>query len=358
MTALAAYGWTPDFARDFQIHHHTGLIPGRIRTQNRLYYFAFTEHADLPAQLAGRLRLTDDPASLPVVGDWVALRPPATPDGMAMIEAVLPRSTAYSRAVNDLSRADAPAGQQIIAANIDLVLIVTGADADLNARRLERFLAAAWTSGAAPTIVLTKTDLVAELPALLAKLTAELPDVPIYPVSNRTGEGLPALRAVIAPGRTAVLVGSSGVGKSTLVNHFRESAAQATAATDAQGRGRHTTTSRDLFLLAGGGLLMDTPGIRVITPWESEGLDPAFADIEALAASCRFSDCQHNAEPGCAVVAAMETGALTPRRLAAYRKLGRELAHLDRKGDKRAEAEQRRKWRALTKEGRRQEKKL
>jgi ribosome biogenesis GTPase len=358
MTALANYGWTPDFARDFLSFDVTGAIAGRIRTQNRLYYFAFTEQGDLPVQLAGRLRLSGDAASLPVVGDWVALRPPATPDGMAMIEAVLPRRTAYSRAVNDLSRTDAPAGQQIIAANIDLVLIVTGADADLNARRLERFLAAALTSGAVPAIVLTKTDLVDDVPALVTKLTAELPDVPIYPISNRTGEGLPALRAAITPGRTAVLVGSSGVGKSTLVNHFRESTAQATAATDAQGRGRHTTTSRDLFLLEGGGLLMDTPGIRVITPWDAEGLDPAFADIEALAVSCRFSNCQHNAEPGCAVVAAMEAGALLPDRLAAYRKLGRELAHLDRKGDKRAEAEQRRKWRALTKESRRQEKKL
>ena len=358
MSDLADYGWTPDFARDFLTSELTGSIPGRIRTQNRLYYFAFTERGDLPAQLAGRLRLAGDAASLPVVGDWVALRPPATADGMAMVESVLPRRTAYSRAVNDLSRADAPAGQQIIAANIDLVLIVTGAGGDLNARRLERFLAAAMTSGAPPAIVLTKIDLVDDAPSLVAKLAAELPDVPVYPVSSRSGEGLAALRAAIMPSRTAVLVGSSGVGKSTLVNHFRQGSAQATAATDAHGRGRHTTTSRDLFLLDGGGLLMDTPGIRVITPWEASGLDSAFADIEALASSCRFSNCQHNAEPGCAVVAAMEAGALTPDRLDAYRKLGRELAHLDRKGDKRAEAEQRRKWRALSKEVRRQDKKL
>jgi ribosome biogenesis GTPase len=272
-----------------------------------------------------------------------------------MIEAVLPRRTAYSRATGDLSRIDAPAGQQIIAANIDLVLIVTGADADLNARRLERFLAAAIASGAAPALVLTKIDLIPDLPTLLARLAAELPGLPIFPISNRTGDGLSALRAAIMPGRTAVLVGSSGVGKSTLVNRFREGSPQATGATDAQGRGRHTTTSRDLFLLEGGGLLMDTPGIRVITPWESEGLDPAFAEIEALAASCRFSDCQHDTEPGCAVTAALDAGTLAPTRLAAYRKLHRELVHLDRKSDKRAEAEQRRHWRTLSKQARKQE---
>jgi ribosome biogenesis GTPase len=353
MTDLADYGWNDEFARDFLTFESTGAIPGRIRTQNRLYYFAVTAQGDLAAQPAGRLRQTGE---LPVVGDFVALRPPGSQGDMALIEAILPRRSAYSRATGDLSRAEGAAGQQIIAANIDLVLIVTGADGDLNARRLERFLTAAMTSGAAPAIVLTRIDLITELPALIASLAGEMPDVPIFPVSNRTGEGLAALRAAIAPGRTAVLVGSSGVGKSSLVNHFRAGTSQAIGPTDAQGRGRHTTTSRDLFLLEGGGLLMDTPGIRVITPWDASGLESTFADIEALATACRFSDCQHNAEPGCAVVAAMEAGLLAPERLAAYRKLGRELAQLDRKGDKRAEAEQRRHERAMARENRRQDK--
>lgn len=332
MIDLTDFGWTPEIARSFPVSETAGLIPGRIRTQNRLYYFVITEQGDMPAQPAGRLRHRGEAGSLPVVGDWVALRPPEAGESMAMIEAVLPRRTALSRATSDLSRTDAPAARQIIAANIDLVLIVTSADGDLNARRLERFLAAAWASGAVPAIVLTKIDLVPDVLPLVARLKAELPDVAMFPISNRTGEGLAPLRAAILPGHTSVLVGSSGVGKSSLVNHFRKDAVQATGATDAQGRGRHTTTSRDLFLLEGGGLLLDTPGIRAITPWEISGLDPAFSEIEALAASCRFTDCRHDGEPGCAVREAVEAGTIPRERLEAYLKLGRESVRRGRKG--------------------------
>lgn len=332
MTDLTELGWTPELARDFAGHRAKGAMPGRIRTQNREYYFAFTPLGELPAQLPGRLRRRGE---LPVVGDWVALRPPDQGAGMAMIEALLPRRAALSRAGTDPSRAQVVAERRIIAANIDLVLIVAAADTGPDPRHLERFLAAARASGAEPGIVLTKSDLVENALSLAAGLAAALPDVPVYQVSNRTGEGLATLRAAIRPGRTAVLIGSSGVGKSSLVNHFRKSAEQATAATDAQGQGRHTTTSRDLFMLEGGGLLMDTPGVRDITPWEEAGAGSAFEDIEALAASCRFSDCRHEAEPGCAVRAEIDAGRLDPERLEAYRKLTRETAALTRKGGRR-----------------------
>jgi ribosome biogenesis GTPase len=239
-----------------------------------------------------------------------------------------------------------------VAANVDLVLILTAADRDLNPRRIERFLAAAFDSGAEPALVLTKLDLAADPGALLRLGSALAPGVRVLGLSNLTGEGVRAVRELIRPGRTAALLGSSGVGKSSLVNRLLGHERQAVADIGADQRGRHTTTARELILLSGGGLVLDTPGMRLITPADEAGVGAAFADIEAFAAACRFKDCRHQGEPGCAVQAAVEAGVLAADRLAGHAKLRRELEHLERKDDKRAESEQRKRWRSVHKAGR------
>jgi ribosome biogenesis GTPase len=342
-------GWSPALARAFAETAEPGQIAGRIIAHHRGHYELACTGATLRAQCAGRMRHHDAGYGLPVVGDFVIARIEA---GAATIDAILPRRTKFARAVGDLTRHDVARGEQIIAANIDYVFIVTGADADFSVRRLERLLGAAFGSGAVPLIVVTKTDLGLAAP-MIVQLALEAPGVAVRQVSNRTGEGILALRALIGPGQTALLVGSSGVGKSSLVNRLLGYERQATSITDDNGRGRHTTTSRDLFLLDGGGMILDTPGIRAITQWQPEGLDDAFTDITLLAAQCRFSDCRHEAEPGCAVREAIEDGRIEARRLADYVKLNREMAYLERRGDKRAEAAVKRQWRSQTRANRR-----
>jgi ribosome biogenesis GTPase len=241
---------------------------------------------------------------------------------------------------------------EVVAANLDLVLIVTAADRDLNPRRLERFLTATFDSGAEPVLVLTKLDLAADPDAMLALIAALAPDVRTLGVSNVTGEGVEAVRTLIGPGRTAGLLGTSGVGKSSLVNRLLGQERQAVAEIGAFERGRHTTTARELIVLPGGGLVLDTPGMRLITPADEAGLEAAFGDLEAFAGACRFRDCRHQDEPGCAVQAAVDAGALSAERLDAWGKLRRELQHLERKDDKRAESEQRKRWRSIHKAGR------
>ena len=349
MDELDRLGWSEALARYFATDFDAETIPGRIVAHHRGHYDMAWANGVAFATVSGRMRHQAVDSGLPVVGDWVAAR---IEGGAATIDAVLPRRTKFARAVGDLTRIDVAKGEQIIAANMDFVFIVTGADADFSVRRLERLLGAAWGSGAVPMVVLTKTDLGLAAP-MIDQLAVEAPGVTVHSVSNATGEGIDALRALIAPGQTALLVGSSGVGKSSLVNRLLGTDRQATQITDINGRGRHTTTSRDLILLEGGGMVLDTPGIRAITQWQTEGLDDAFADIAELAQSCRFTDCRHENEPGCAVQAAIGAGTLDERRLRDFAKLNRELTWLERRGDKRAEAAQRRHWRAITVQHRR-----
>ncbi len=351
MDDITHLGWSDALARAFAAIAEPNQIPGRIIAHHRGHYELAYAGGTIRAQCAGRMRHHDTGSGLPVVGDFVIAR---IDGGGATIDAMLPRRTKFARAVGDLTRHDIAKGEQIIAANIDYVFIVTGADADFSPRRLERLLGAAYGSGALPLIVLTKIDLGLAVP-MIEQLALEAPGVAVRQVSNATGDGIADLRALIAPGETALLVGSSGVGKSSLVNRLLGTDRQATSITDENGRGRHTTTSRDLFMLDGGGMILDTPGIRAITQWQTDGLEDAFADVTTIAADCRFSDCRHEAEPGCAVQAAIADGTLDPRRLSDYAKLNRELAHLERRGDKRAEAAQRRKWAKTTRAGRRRE---
>ena len=319
---IDAYGWTEALRLAFAPHARAGLIPGRIVVQQREANLVATELGTLSARLSGKLRHEARAAGYPAAGDWVAVAAGAG-DGKGTIQAVLPRRTAFVRRA-----ADSAHTTQVIAANIDVVFVVTSMNADLNPRRLERFLAAAWQSGAKPVVVLTKADLSVHPEEEAAEIAALAGDCPVVVVSARAGRGLDGLKEYIRPGETCVLIGSSGVGKSTLVNTLLGEARMATQDIRAgDARGRHTTSHRQLVLLPGGGLILDTPGIREVGLVEAElGLGTVFEDIERLALDCRFTNCGHSNEPGCAVRAALESGALGAERWAHYQKLSAEMA--------------------------------
>ncbi len=312
---------------------------------------------DRSAIVSGRFRYDAlAPSDFPAVGDWVALepaQPTAGADDPAVIAAVLPRRSAFRRSAADSSRRTSGllSDEQVLAANVDVAFIVAGLDRDFNLRRLERYLAVAWSSGVDPVIVLNKADIAEDLEGRLVAVEAIAPGVPVAVLSALTGDHLADLGAWLRPGQTAVVLGSSGVGKSTLVNALLGEQRQATAAVrEDDSRGRHTTTHRELFVLPGGSLLIDTPGIRSLEmAGADEGVEAAFDDILALAAACRFSDCRHTTEPGCAVRNALSDGTLNPDRLASHQKLERELAHVERKTDPRAQAEERKRWKSIHK---------
>jgi ribosome biogenesis GTPase len=335
---LEQYGWSDALKQQFTPHAAAGLIPARVIVQQRGLYDIVTEIGELTATLAGKLAHDAEDGALPVTGDWVAVQ--ARPaERSASIQHVLPRSSTFMR------RASGPgaARAQLVAVNVDVALLAASMNADLNARRIERYLATAWESGADPVVVLTKADMCSDAEARLSEIEAVAMGVPVLAVSAVTGAGLDALRAYLKPGQTAVLLGSSGVGKSTLVNALagrEQMATQAIREDDA--RGRHTTSHRELVLLPSGALILDTPGMRELGLWEAgDGMSTAFADIEALAAQCRFRDCGHDGEPGCAIAAALETGALDAARWRAYGKLQRELNFHTGKEDPKAQAESR-----------------
>lgn len=319
---IERYGWSDAWRAAFAPHAHAGHIPGRIVVQQREYNLVITESGVLNARLSGRLRHEAAEGGHPAAGDWVAVA--AKPaEGTATIHAVLPRRTAFIRRAADSVRT-----LQVIAANIDIVFVVTSLNADLNPRRMERFLAAAWQSGARPVVVLTKADLADQPGGRAAEVAALAAGCPVVIVSARDGQGLDDLRAHIAPGETCVLIGSSGVGKSTLVNTLLGEARMATQdIREDDAKGRHTTSHRQLVLLPGGGMILDTPGIREVGLVDAEeGLVTVFEDVEQLAAQCRFNDCGHTNEPGCAVRGALGDGTLDPDRWAAFLKLRDELA--------------------------------
>lgn len=335
---LEQFGWSDALKQQFTTHAAGGLLPARVLVQQRGLYEIVTEVGELTATLAGRLAHDAEDGGLPVTGDWVAVQ--ARPaEGSATIQHVLPRSSTFTRRA---SGPGAPRGQ-IVAVNVDVALLAASMNADLNARRIERYLATAWESGAEPVVVLTKADMCSDAEDRLAEIEAVAAGAPVLAVSSVTGAGLEALRGYLKPGQTAVLLGSSGVGKSTLVNALagrQQMATQAIREDDA--RGRHTTTHRELVLLPSGALILDTPGMRELGLWDAgEGMSTAFADIEALATQCRFRDCGHHGEPGCAIAAALENGALDAARWRAYGKLQREAEFQTGKEDPRVHAESR-----------------
>ncbi len=345
MIDLDDLGWCEFFAANFSAQKAKSLCPARVVVHHRLGYTIVAAEGELPAVVSGKFRhQAHTAADYPVVGDWVAVeRVPE--EEKALIHAVLPRRTKFSRTTSG-----GTTDEQILAANVDDVFIVAALEGALNLRRIERYLALAFQSGAAPTIVLTKLDLCADIAGAKAAVKKLAGDAPVLALSNVSGKGVKVLRRAIRPGRTAVLLGPSGVGKSTLVNHLcGEELLAVQPVREGDLKGRHTTTRRELLLLPGGGLIIDTPGLRELQLWEGEaGIDDAFADIRRVAAGCRFRDCGHGQEPGCAVRVAVETGALAGDRVESYRKLKGETTSFETRQQVRTQAEQSRRAKAST----------
>ncbi len=338
---LEDLGWDAAWAAELEQLEEPNLVPGRVAAQHRGAYVLWTVAGEIRGEPAGKLLLG---TTMPAVGDWVAVRP--TPEGdRTTIRAVLSRRSAFSRKQNLGATVE-----QVLAANVDIAFLVAAVGEDLSARRLERYLTMAWESGARPVVVLTKIDLSDDLSSDLLALETVTIGASLHGVSNVTGEGLEELRGYLGPGRTAVLLGSSGVGKSTLLNRLAGAELMRVSEIAADGTGRHTTTHRELVRLPGGGLVIDTPGLRELQLWDAgEGIHAAFEDVEALALECRFSDCAHTREPGCAVLAAVDKGTLELDRLRSWRKLQKELAALAIRQDKRARAEARKEIKRFSK---------
>ncbi|MBZ4332380.1 ribosome small subunit-dependent GTPase A [Corallococcus sp. AS-1-12] len=351
--SLETLGWGPDL--DLALSNtlsqsSSSLVPGRVVRQQRGLLTVQTAGAAFLARAAGRLlHQAQGAEALPTVGDWVLLQPPASGDGEALMHAVLPRRSLLKR-----REAGSEHDGQLIAANVDVVFLVMGLDGDFNPRRVERSLTVAWNSGATPVVLLSKADLADNAAERVLEVEALAPGVDVLAVSAQTGLGVEDVRARLPPGRTGVLLGSSGVGKSTLANRLLDAARLVTQPVRADDdRGRHTTTHRELFVLQNGGLIIDGPGMRELGLWgdEEEGLANAFADVLALATGCRFSDCGHQGEPGCAVKAAVEDGTLSEERHASFQKLQREQAFQHRQTDAAAQRAHKRVERARSNQG-------
>src|SRR4051795_7091557 len=332
VTDLSLLGWTPDRGSELP----AGTAAARVARVDRGLLTVLAADGERRVHPASALH-DESGVESPAVGDWVALR------GERAV-AVLPRRSAFTRTV-----AGRTSAAQVVAANLDTVLVVDALVGAARLRRVERYLAVAWSSGATPVVVLTKADLCDDVLAAVAEVAEDALGVAVLAVSAMTGEGLDVVRAVVGPGRTAAMVGPSGVGKSSLANALAGRAvAETREIREGDGRGRHTTTARELHLLPGGGLLVDTPGMRELALYDDlDGVDTAYADVVGLAAACRFRDCEHRTEPGCAVAAAIDDGRLDPARLIAWRKLQREAHRQLLRVDARARAAERAKTRAF-----------
>ena len=335
MPALDELGWDDGWSSALEQLDEDNLVPARVAAQHRGAYVAWTAEGELRARAAGRLFYEHEIGEpVPAVGDWVALRE-------TTIIAILPRRSAFIR-----KRAGFGSDEQVLAANVDTAFLLAGLDDDFSLRRLERYVTTAWDSGAEPVIVLTKSDLCDDVGDALLQVETVAIGVSTIPISNVTGIGLDDVETRLRPGRTAVLLGSSGVGKSTLLNRLAGSELMRTRSVAADGTGRHTTTHRELVQLPGGALMIDTPGLRELQFWEGD-VSTAFEDIEALAIECRFNDCAHASEPGCAVQAAVDDGTLSLDRLRSWRKLQRELEAIAARTDRRLRAARKKRWKQL-----------
>lgn len=342
---LQQLGWSPSLETQFEPFRAHRFIPARVAEEHRERYIIFCERGELTAEVSGKLRFdVVTRLDFPAVGDWVVVQP--ADDSLGIIHGLLPRSTLFVRKV-----AGETTEAQPVAANVDYALIVTDADRDFSLRRIERYLTLVYESGAAPVIVLNKADLCDRIEKLVAQMQSVALGVPICPMSAATGSGLDRLAPFVGAGRTSALIGSSGVGKSTLINRLLGSERlKTTEVNEFDGRGRHTTTYRQLLQLPTGGLVIDTPGMREIQLWADEAsLESSFEDIAGIAAQCRFADCSHDTEPGCAVREALENGTIAADRWESYLKLQRELRHLERKQNLRAALDEKAKWKKIHK---------
>jgi ribosome biogenesis GTPase / thiamine phosphate phosphatase len=340
VSRLASLGFTSFFEASFRKLDLPGGIPARVAAGHGRLCRVVTDAGELLAEPLGRLR---HQASA-VTGDWVVVRP--LDPGRAALLAVLPRRSAFSR-----KAAGAETAEQVVAANVDTVFLVLGLDSDYSPRRLERYMVLARESGARPVALLNKADLCDDLDSRLLEIQGVAAGAPVHAVCGLTGAGLEALAPELTAGRTVALLGSSGAGKSTLVNRLAGSQLQRTREVRASdGKGRHTTTARELVILPSGALLIDTPGMRELQLWAGEeALDAVFQDVSGLASTCRFRDCRHEAEPGCAVREAAAAGRLAPERLESHAKLQRELRHLEARRDQRVRQAEKARWKTIHK---------
>jgi len=351
--SLEDLGWSPYFEASYNAIQHSGqLLPARIAVEHKSRYVLYTTQGEYWGELSGKYRhaISAFVAEHPAVGDWVLIQ--IMEEDHAIIHDLLPRRTKFSR-----KAAGAEKREQIAASNIDIVFLVMGMDENYNLRRLERYLVAAWDSGANPIIVLSKADLAYNLDEQIEEVKLISFGVPVIPTSIYDEACWLNVRSHITKGKTAVLLGSSGAGKSSIVNQIAGRELQLTQhVSESNTKGKHTTTHRELFLLDGGGLIMDTPGMRELQLWSDDGgLSESFEDVEALFSECRFRDCSHQSEPGCAVQIALREGALDYSRWQSYEKLQRELAYAERRKDPNAMKALREEWKKRTMEYRRRD---
>jgi len=328
---LKTLGWNEQFENEFESIKQDGYSVGRVALEHKHLYRVLTENGEVLAEVSGKFQYhAAGRGAYPAVGDWVVLSI-RMEEGRATIHHVLPRKSKFSRNI-----AGVTTEEQIVAANVDTVFIVAALNADFNVRRIERYMLMAWESGANPVIILSKADLCQDIDEKVSETESVAIGVPIHVVSAERNIGIEALSPYIKEGKTVALLGSSGVGKSTLVNIFTGKETLKTGEIrEDDAKGRHTTTHRELVVLEHGGILIDTPGMRELQLWETDtGLSQGFSDIEDLASHCRFRDCGHNGEPGCSVRKAIEQGELDEERFKSYLKLQRELAYLEKKEDK------------------------